>query len=252
MGGGGSEVMASYRRPEVMRWCRPSSARARDAGRASGRLYAVNTLAGVAGSALTGFALLPALGVQRAFLLLASLATLAGAVAVARTTKVTAPRAAALGLAALTFTGLVGLPADHCRALFFGGGGARVLALREGTTTSAAVQSHGEFGVEVSRELFTPGVSMSDTGLAARRYMGMMAHLGMFFAEGRRDALLICFGVGNTARSLLSHPELARLDVVDISPEVLSFSGLFAQVTGADPLRDPRTRARAGTPAAAR
>jgi len=218
---------------------------ARDAGRASGRLYAVNTLAGVAGSALTGFALLPALGVQRALLLLAALAALAGAVAVARTTEAAAPRAAALGLWALSVVGLVALPADHCRALFFGGVGVRVLALREGTTTSAAVQSHREFGVEVKRELATPGVSMSDTSLPARRYMGMMAHLGMFFAEGRRDALLICFGVGNTARSLLSHPELARLDVVDISPEVLSFSGLFAQVTGSDPLRDPRTRARA-------
>jgi spermidine synthase len=218
---------------------------ARDAGRASGRLYAVNTLAGVAGSALTGFALLPALGVQRSFLLLASLATLVGAVAVARTATATAPRAAAFGLWALSVAGLVGLPADHCRALFFGGADVRVLALREGTTTSAAVQSHGEFGVEVKRELATPGVSMSDTSLPARRYMGMMAHLGMFFAEGRHDALLICFGVGNTARALLSHPELARLDVVDISPEVLSFSGLFAQATGSDPLRDPRTHARA-------
>lgn len=218
---------------------------ARDAGRASGRLYAVNTLAGVAGSALTGFALLPMLGVQRAFLLLACLATLTGAAAVARATTSPGPRAAAFGAWALVLAGLVALPANHTRRLFFGWGGATVLALREGTTTSAAVQSHREFGVEVKRELFTPGVSMSDTGLAARRYMGMMAHLGMFFAEGRRDALLICFGVGNTARSLLSHPELSRLDVVDISPEVLSFSGLFAQATGSDPLRDPRTRAHA-------
>jgi hypothetical protein len=52
---------------------------------------------------------------------------------------------------------------------------------------------------------------------------------------------LICYGVGNTASALLSHRELKRLDVVDISPEVLALAKHFAAARGDNPLRDPRT-----------
>ena len=52
------------------------------------------------------------------------------------------------------------------------------------------------------------------------------------------DALLICYGVGNTARSLLSHPDLERLDVVDISREVLAASRFFDRPGSPGPLTD--------------
>jgi spermidine synthase len=131
-------------------------------------------------------------------------------------------------------------PKDQFRRNYLAGPQADYV--REGTTTSIAVVSHSSFvGSMTWRELRTPGVSMSDTRFSSRRYMGLMAHLPMFFARGHKDALLICFGVGNTARSLLSHPDLDRLDVVDISSEVLSASPYFAAVTRGDPLLDPRT-----------
>lgn len=82
---------------------------------------------------------------------------------------------------------------------------------------------------------------MSDTRFEAQRYMSLMAQLPAFFAGGAEDALLICFGVGNTARSLLASPELERLDVVDIAKEVFTLSPHFADVHGGDPLDDPRT-----------
>jgi spermidine synthase len=90
-------------------------------------------------------------------------------------------------------------------------------------------------------ELLTPGVSMSDTSQGARRYMGVMAHAAMLLARRTERALLICYGVGNTASSLLSHSALRRLDVVDISPEVLSLAPWFAQARGRNPLGDART-----------
>ena len=85
---------------------------------------------------------------------------------------------------------------------------------------------------------------MSDTQLGAQRYMGLMGHLPLLLSEERSEALLICYGVGNTARSLLSHSSLDRLDVVDISPEVLSMSARFSPVHGGDPLADPRVEVR--------
>ena len=52
--------------------------------------------------------------------------------------------------------------------------------------------------------------------------------------------MLICYGVGNTASALLSHRTLERLDVVDISREVLSLAPQFARARGSNPLGDPR------------
>jgi hypothetical protein len=70
--------------------------------------------------------------------------------------------------------------------------------------------------------------------------MSMMAHAALLSARTNRRALLICYGVGNTASALLSHQALERLDVVDISREVLSLAPKFARALGSNPLADPR------------
>jgi spermidine synthase len=218
-----------------------AAVRARDAGRTSGRLYAWNTLAGVAGALFTAFALIPRAGTQGAVLGLSAVAAVT-AFAVAAREPGRRRAVTAVGLAVVLLAA-AGLPRERLRATLLGFPPARALYLREGATTTAAVVPRFAFGREIDRELRTPGVSMSDTGFAGRRYMGMMAHLPMFLARERRTALLICYGVGNTARSLLAHRDLGRLDVVDLSREVIDASPHFAAVTAGDPLRDPRARA---------
>jgi spermidine synthase len=216
------------------------SVRAGVAGQGSGRLYAVNAVAGVVGSFAAAYVLIPKLGVDRAFGVLAVLAVSTGAIVAFLATPSPRVRALGLGVAAVTVGILVTEPADQLRRSFLGGPTPDFV--REGTTTSVAVVSHGSFGSTTWRELRTPGTTMSDTRFSARRYMGMMAHLPLMLASEHDSAVLVCFGVGNTARSLLSHPDLAHLEVVDISPEVLSASPYFAAVTGGvDPLLDPRT-----------
>ncbi|MCO4770445.1 MAG: fused MFS/spermidine synthase [Deltaproteobacteria bacterium] len=218
-----------------------AAVRAGAVGRATGRLYAVNTMFGVVGSIATGFLLLGALGVQGALLSLATLAVLAGAgallVSTARTPRRWIP-SFALALGAL----VVGLsvPADHLNRSLLGDRRDYVVAMEEGATTTAAVIEHTRFGELVEMELFTPGVSMSGTKFGVQRYMSLMAQVPLLLSKERSDALLICYGVGNTARSLLSHPGLERLDVADLSPEVVSLSGHFSKVHGGDPLEDPR------------
>jgi len=211
------------------------------AGKGTGRLYAANTLAGVLGSILAGFLMMPALGLQRALWLFASIAVLAGGAVIWRL-SVTDPRrrvAAALLVTTLIAGGLT-VPGDYLRRAYFADTGLRIIKVREGATTTAAGAVALEFGEPSYLELLTPGVAMSGTDQAARRYMGLMGHLPLLFSEGGRDALLICFGVGNTASSLLAHRGLARLDVVDISDEVLSLADFFSSAHGGNPLRDPR------------
>ena len=53
--------------------------------------------------------------------------------------------------------------------------------------------------------------------------------------DGPRAALLICYGVGNTARSLLSHRGLRRLDVVDLLQQAVWGQG-FPAPTFSEPL----------------
>jgi spermidine synthase len=210
------------------------------AGSATGVLFTVNTLAGVAGALTACFVWLPLLGQQGAYLLAGALLTLGGAVAI-RPRAAAVRSASAVAMMAAMAAAIAWLPRNHLIDSFFRAGEQRV-TVREGETTTAVAAAHTAYGRLHYLELLTPGVSMSDTTFGARRYMGMMAHGAMFTAHHAERALLVCYGVGNTARSLLSHRELTRLDVVDIAREVLELSPVFAKVRGSDPLTDPRTR----------
>ena len=213
-------------------------------GRGVGRLVAVNTLAGVAGSLLAGFLLLPNLGLQASLFALAGLATGVGAmVALAvgrrRLLVVSLVVAGVVAMAAMVIL----VPRDKMLDINLGQAnaeGATIEQVIEGSTTMAAVATRYELGQPWYRELVTPGVRMSGTSFGARRYMSMMGHLPLFFSRDTQRAALICYGVGNTARSLLAHDDLGALDIIDISPEVIALNPWFIGDTGVDPLVDPR------------
>src|SRR6185503_11659685 len=59
--------------------------------------------------------------------------------------------------------------------------------------------------------------------------------------EARR-ALLVCYGVGNTAKALVDTRSLHSIDVVDISRDVLALSSVPYPPPAASPLTDPRVR----------
>jgi spermidine synthase len=212
------------------------------AGTNTGRLFTVNTLAGTAGALIAGFFLLPALGEQNSYLAVIFVIVLASAAAMIPVRAGSAGRAAlGLGSLVLVLLAMIAVPKGRLSRTHFEGA-SHIIALREGTTTTAAVSEHMAYGQLHWLELLTPGVSMSDTSFSARRYMGMMAHVAMLAAEKQDRALLICYGTGNSASSLLSYPELKRLDVVDIAPEVFDLARYFARIRGSNPLADARVR----------
>src|SRR5206468_11611134 len=122
---------------------------------------------GVAGAAVTGFAFLPLLGTQGTLEALCTLAVIAGAIG-AFTAGQGLWRRAVPAAAAMLLCGLaVAVPRGLLRSMFFPYAPIELLAVREGTTTSAAVVQHFRFGQPTARELRTPGVSMSSTTLGA-------------------------------------------------------------------------------------
>lgn len=77
------------------------------------------------------------------------------------------------------------------------------------------------------RRLYFGRLSMSSDNYASQVYMRLMAHFPLLAHPEPRRALLICFGVGNTASAIAAHPGIEQLDIVDLNPRVFATAGEF-------------------------
>jgi spermidine synthase len=213
-------------------------------GGRAGALYLANTVGAVVGSLACGFVLLPLLGMQRVVAVLALGATLGVVplllVSVWFTRSGWLERAALGGAiaAALAAVALwLTLPAGYLlsRAQDLLTPGAALVTMHEGINEVVAVTEVPGGG----RALWTNGHPMSSTTRLTQRYMRAFAHLPLLSLERPERVLVICFGVGNTAHAASLHPSVRRLDVVDISRQVLQHADYFAAANGGV-LRDPR------------
>jgi spermidine synthase len=218
----------------------------RAVGRRAGALYLANTVGAVAGALGAGFVLLPALGMQRTIAVLALVATAglvplyAGARGLAarpgRTGAITVAFGTSLAAAAAATVFWLGLPRDFVieRTLYLRPGERR-LTVSEGLTEVIAVTEIPGSG----RVLMTNGHSMSSTSILGQRYMRAFAHVPLLSMPAPERALVICFGVGNTAHAATLHPTIRRVDVVDTSRHVLEHARWFSESNG-DVLRSPK------------
>ena len=204
-------------------------------GRRAGLLYLANTAGGVLGSLAGGFALLPALGMQRSLTWLAVIALVAllpvyGA-AQARPEQrqarwlTAATLAGSLAVAGCAVLLWVGLPARHVVE-------GTIPKLRPSDRVVTVVEgSGGTFAVvdyDSRRALITNGHPMSSTGWLGQRYMRAFAHVPLLSMDAPKRVLVVAFGVGNTAHAASLHPSVERVDIVDTSPEVLRLASYFA------------------------
>lgn len=89
--------------------------------------------------------------------------------------------------------------------------------------------------------LYYDNISLSNTSASVQTYMRLMAHLPLLSDPDPKDALLICYGVGNTAAAIASHETIERIDVVELNRNVIETAPEFASATD-DVYRDPRVR----------
>lgn len=82
---------------------------------------------------------------------------------------------------------------------------------------------------------------MSGTAPEGQRYMRLMAHFPLLATPDPSSALLICFGVGNTAAAIASHERLTAIDIVDLNDRVFETAPEFARTNGRVD-QDPRVR----------
>jgi len=214
------------------------------AARATGMLALANSGGAAIGPLVAGFVLLPDLGVDAStiglsagYLVVAALVWQRDSwrwpAAAGAATAVAALLAFPHGLHERTLIRLV-------RAEY--GQDEEIIALREGIVETAIVTRTEWQGEPISHRLVTDGYSMSATRLAARRYMRLFAYLPAAFHPEPRNAMLISFGVGNTADALTEFDSLESIDVVDISPEILALADVIQPDPSRNPLNDPRVR----------
>jgi spermidine synthase len=220
-------------------------------GRRAGGLYLATTGGNICGSLLAGFALLPWFGVQISVSILVMIAA-AASVPVAllqmRTAALEPARqvwrkrlAASLGVAMLAM-GLFALqPTTRLleKSFEFTVKGAKrtVVTSSEGINETLVVSEVR--GAE--RRLHTNGHSMSSTNLFGQRYMRAFVHLPLLHLESPKRVLVICFGVGNTAHAASLHPTVERIEVADLSRNVLEHAHYF-DLANHDILDNPLVR----------
>ena len=212
--------------------------------RSAGMLVLVNTVGAAIGPIVAGFALLPWIGVEASIFWLCvsylGVALLSG-FEILRPARTGVIAAFAFAAALLMFP--FGRMEESYlttanKALLWPG--AEVIAVREGLTETIQYSRTSFLGEPVGFQLITNGHSMASSGFISRRYMSLFVHLPVALHPAPRDALLISFGVGNTARSLTRVAGLRSIDVVDISRDILEMSSVAFPDSTQNPLRDPR------------
>jgi spermidine synthase len=210
-------------------------------GRDIGRILALNTAGGIAGTLLTGFVLVPWLGLVRSLGCLAIVGAVLGGLAIVRAER---GRLTALVLVALPVAIVALTPRDTLATLLADKRGGTLVFYAEDTGGTVAVLEQSTTGAAF-RRLYIQGVSNSGDALPSLRYMRLQALLPLIVhPRTPRSALVLGFGTGITAGALLAYPPLERRVVAELLPSVVKAGPLFAGNLGA--ATDPRIAIRIG------
>ena len=200
-----------------------------EAGAATGRLYAWNTVGGVLGSLAAGVWLLPLLGAQGAFAGLSLVNFIIGVAALGfaglfKSRMKVAVLAVAAGVLAL------GLPIQRPLFLEIIGGrivsrGLRAQVLFHQDEVASAVTGlrtyRGPDNSNPSDMLLLNGIIISGEGAVG----SLMAHIPLLMREAPKNMLVVCFGVGTTFMSAIQH--VGKVDAVELVRGVVDGFSFF-------------------------
>lgn len=217
----------------------------RDAGdetEAAGRLTLANTAGAMIGALAAGFLVLPRIGIERSIFALAA----AYVVVAAATWRGASWRrhgvSLVAGLALLVSLALFpsGITRDHYAKHL--AGSHTLLESREGLTETVTYLRADWAGRPHHYLLVTNSHAMATSDFVNKRYMKLYVYWALAAHPEARRALLVCYGVGNTAKALTDSAGLQSIDVVDISRDVLDLAALAYPPPQTSPLADPRVR----------
>jgi spermidine synthase len=219
--------------------------------RSIGAVYAINTLAAVVGSLVAGFVLIPAVGLEWTLAMVSGLLALGAVLAASLDAGPRPGRGLVLGTAVASLALLLrGQSWD--RELLASGSYKYASAIVPGLDLETALKSgtlvyyRDGAAATVSVKRLTGALSLAIDGKIDASTGGdmltqkLLAHLPLLLHGAAREICIIGLGSGVTLASALTHP-VQQADVLEISPEVVEASRLFAE-GGRQPLDDRRTR----------
>jgi spermidine synthase len=228
-------------------------ASAEDRMNSTGITTLFNTAGAAVGPLLASFMLLPSFGFQWSLLICAAGYVLLG-ILISESSSWSIRRP--IGVATIAFCGtamllLAILPYHRVESHFehasrpyltdeHGEVRAHVVKRIEGISDTLQLLRRDLFGEPYYYRLLTNAFTMSATNPRSQRYMRLFAYLPLAFRPESEDVLLLCYGCGVTADAFLHGPNVKRIDVVDISKEVLQLADFYSGINYSNPLRDPR------------
>lgn len=189
-------------------------------GKSTGTAYGANTIGAVVGGIVTGFFLVPLLGVQMSISILGLTVVWIAAVmrlVFAQTSK-TVGRWSFVGLAVFLTIAVVTIPPT-----LFGIVVAKspimpkieLVHVKEGITTTVSV--HKDM---ISLSLYSSGQSVAGDSHVGRGDQKILGHYGVLLNSKTQKALSVGFGSGESTACLAAH-DLERTDCVEIAPEIV-------------------------------
>jgi spermidine synthase len=200
-------------------------------GTALGNVYAINTMAGVFGSLLAGFLLIPWIGVQKGIVLIATINLAMGAVVIlAEPGLRKGARMGAVAAGVLIFLG--------AGAAYLTGEGMVLTSYYEGRETDEVLSYEEGTGatVKVYRDIYGDRIiSINGFPVAGEppEYQDAqkaLAHFPLLLSEAPAPKVLIIgFGAGGTSWGVLQH-DVASVDCVELVPAVPRAAHFFPSV----------------------
>lgn len=198
-------------------------------GRSTGAAYGANTIGAVTGGVVTGFVLIPLLGLQSSITALGLTGIwLAGVMWLLFTRGSSIVRRSALLCTAVVLTILTAttpsnlfntvvgisplIPPDY-----------NLVFVEEGLTTTVSLHRDSTDG---DLHMYSSGQSIAGDDYVARGDQKMLGHLGVLLDSDAKKVLSVGFGSGETTACLAQH-NLQRLDCVEIAPEIVDVALKF-------------------------
>ncbi len=189
-------------------------------GKTTGFVYGINTIGAVVGGLITGFVLIPYVGVQVSATLLGMIGICFGAmmfIAFIERWRSASRFIYYLGVLILIVI-TVFMPNQLFKHYILQSPNTQIIAYKEGITTTVTVEKLSDGFLN----LLSDGVKISgdDHHRITQKTLG---HLGVLINQNSKEVLSIGFGSGETTRCLSLH-DLDRIDCVEIAPEVVDMA----------------------------
>ncbi len=223
--------------PVVFKICSPAFA---SAGRSLGLLYSINTFGAILGSFCAGFILLPALGTQKAIMLVSLASFLSGFYILRAEGKSTRTFSSAI-------LPLVTIPFIFLAALLFYHGdvprkiseskldpGNQILFYKEGITGTVLASSQENDRTPYRKpikRIWINGDPIAGSFREALQLEWLQAHIPLLLHPDPRNAVVVCFGTGSTAGVIARHP-VNEIIAVDTAKGVYEAAPHFAEGNG--------------------